>query len=69
MKAFADHDDCETVALCDVDSNALAKAAGKAKGTTFQTGDSRELITVEAAFIMAASSRLPMLRYSFSTRT
>jgi predicted dehydrogenase len=45
MKAFAEHDDCETVALCDVDSDALSKAAAKVDQKTFQTGDFRELIT------------------------
>ncbi|TWT82982.1 Glycosyl hydrolase [Planctomycetes bacterium CA13] len=44
MKAFAEHDDCETVALCDVDSQALAKAAGNVPNATFQTGDFRKLI-------------------------
>ncbi len=44
MDACAEHNDCETVALCDVDSNALAKAAAKVKGKTFQTGDFRELV-------------------------
>ncbi|APZ95716.1 hypothetical protein [Fuerstiella marisgermanici] len=39
MKAFADHDKRETITLCDVDSNALAKAAAKVKGKTFRTGD------------------------------
>ncbi|QDT02255.1 Inositol 2-dehydrogenase [Rubripirellula lacrimiformis] len=44
MKAFAEHDDCQTVALCDVDSHALAKAAAQVGNDTFQTGDFRELI-------------------------
>lgn len=44
MDAFAEHADCETVALCDVDSKALAKAAAKVDGKTLQTDDFRELI-------------------------
>ncbi|MEM6978933.1 MAG: Gfo/Idh/MocA family oxidoreductase, partial [Planctomycetota bacterium] len=44
MQAFATHEDCRTVALCDVDSQALTKAAADVPNDTFQTGDFRELI-------------------------
>lgn len=48
MKAFAEHEDCQPVAVCDVDSNAMAAAAKKASETAgasvFQTGDYRELL-------------------------
>jgi predicted dehydrogenase len=48
MKAFAEHEDCQPVAVCDVDSNAMAAAAKKARETAgssvHQTGDYRELL-------------------------
>ncbi len=44
MDAFAEHDDCRAVALCDVDSDALAKATARVESRTFQTGDFRNLI-------------------------
>ncbi|MEM1227073.1 MAG: Gfo/Idh/MocA family oxidoreductase [Planctomycetota bacterium] len=44
MDAFDEHADCETVALCDVDSIALQDAAGATNRPTFQTGDFREVI-------------------------
>ncbi|TWU42019.1 Gfo/Idh/MocA family oxidoreductase [Novipirellula artificiosorum] len=47
MKAFAEHSDCQIVALCDVDSQTLTKAATNVAQTTFQTDDFRNLIDRE----------------------
>jgi len=44
MKAFAEHQDCEPVALCDVDSITLTQSAENAGKQAFQTGDFRDLI-------------------------
>jgi predicted dehydrogenase len=44
MDAFAEHDDCVPVALCDVDSEVLAQASGKTDADVFQTTDFRKLI-------------------------
>jgi predicted dehydrogenase len=44
MKAFMEHDDCQVVALCDVDSRILAKAAEVAKGSAKQHEDFRRVL-------------------------
>lgn len=44
MKAFAENSDCQAVALCDVDSQALASAVKLAGNGVYQTDDFRKLI-------------------------
>ena len=44
ITAFRKHDDCEIVALCDVDKNTLGKAAQRLDGRPDTYGDFRKLI-------------------------